>query len=68
MRIKLKLSPKQKLYSLRDSGIVQMFSDGISLPEVMKQAGHNDSSVTMIYALHASQKSSDEIRMQNSKF
>jgi integrase len=57
-----------KLYSLRDSGIIQMLQDGISPEEVMKQADHSSLEITTIYVKHANPSGSEQIKKKGSKF
>lgn len=52
LREALDLPMEYKMYSLRDSGIVQKLQDGISPEEVMKQAGHHSIEITTIYVNH----------------
>lgn len=68
LRVELKLDPKMKLYSLRDSGIVQMLNDGISPEEVMKQADHASLEITTVYTKFANPKGSDQIKKRGTKF
>lgn len=68
MRKKLALKSEEKLYSLRDSGIVQMLNDGISPEEVMKQADHSSLEMTTIYAKHANPTGSSQIKSGFSSF
>jgi integrase len=68
MRDALGLDEAIKLYSLRDSGIVQMLNDGISPEEVMKQADHHSLEMTTIYAKHANPTGSNQIKKFSSGF
>jgi len=68
VREALKLGPEIKLYSLRDSGIIQMLNDGISPEEVMKQADHYSLDQTTIYAKHANPEGSIQIKSRSSEF
>lgn len=52
MRDALGWPADKTLYSLRDSGIVQLIADGIDLTHVMQQAGHRDIATTNIYVQH----------------
>lgn len=68
LRLDLNLPQKMKLYSLRDSGIVQMLNDGISPEEVMMQADHSSLEVTTVYAKFANPKGSEQIKRRGSEF
>lgn len=68
LRRELKLNKEMKLYSLRDSGIIQMLNDGISIEEVRKQADHSSLEMTTIYTKHASPNGSEQIKSKNSGF
>lgn len=68
MKKAMNLPVRMKLYSLRDSGIVQMLNDGISPEEVMKQADHSSLAITTIYAKFANPKGSAQIREKGSGF
>lgn len=68
LRKDLDLPMEMKLYSLRDSGIVQMLNDGISPDEVMKQADHANLETTTTYAKHANPEGSAQIKSRNSSF
>lgn len=68
VRKEIGLTEDQKLYSLRDSGIIQMLNDGISPEEVMKQADHSSLEMTTIYAKHANPKGSQQIKSSSSGF
>ena len=68
LRTDLKLPAKYKLYSLRDSGIIQMLNDGISPEEVMKQADHSSLDITTIYVKHFNPVGSEQIKQKSSQF
>lgn len=68
LRNQLKFPPKYKLYSLRDSGIIQLLNDGVSPEEVMKQADHSSLDITTIYAKHVNPEGSIQIKEKGSKF
>lgn len=68
LRVKLKLPMEMKLYSLRDSGIIQMLNDGISPQEVMKQADHSSLEITSIYAKFANPNGSEQIKKKGTGF
>jgi|APTNR8051073442_1049403.scaffolds.fasta_scaffold00075_6 integrase len=55
--------PKSKqLYSLRDTGIIQLIRDGVELLHVMQQADHKDLATTNRYVRHAFPKGPPEVR------
>lgn len=68
LRRDLRLPEKYKLYSLRDSGIIQMLNDGISPNEVMKQADHSSLDITTIYIKHVNPEGSEQIKNKSSGF
>ena len=68
LRKDLDLPKEMKLYSLRDSGIVQMLQDRVSPEEVMKQAGHSSLEITTIYAKIANPNGSAQIKQLGSRF
>lgn len=68
LRKALELPKQMQLYSLKDSGIVQMLSDGIAPDEVMRQARHHDLSMTSVYVRLANPSVSDAIIKKNSSF
>lgn len=43
----------KQLYSLRDTGIIQLIRDGVDLLSVKQQAGHEELSTTNAYVKHA---------------
>lgn len=68
LRDDLCLEKKMKLYSLRDSGIIQMLQDGISPEEIMKQADHSSLEITTIYVKFANPKGSEQIKKKGTSF
>lgn len=68
LRKDLDIEMKYQFYSLRDSGIVQMLTDGVPPQEVMKQADHSSLEITSIYAKHANPKGSHLIKKLVSEF
>ncbi len=68
LRKDLKLKPEYHMYSLRDTGIIQMLRDGISPDEVAKHAGHSSLEITSIYALHANKTANSQIMRKAGKF
>ena len=68
LREDLALDSKMKLYSLRDSGIIQMLQDGISPEEVMKQADHSSLDITTVYVRHANPSGSEQIKNKSTNF
>jgi len=68
MRLKLEMPKQYQMYSLRDTGIVELLKSGVSPDEVMKQAGHHSLEITTIYARHFNNKGSDEIKGKAGEF
>lgn len=68
MRKDLSLPDEFQLYSLRDTGIIQMMIDGVSPEEVMKQADHSSLEITTLYAKHANPEGSHQIKTKLKKF
>lgn len=68
LRIKMKLPMEMKLYSLRDSGIIQLLQDGVSPEEVMLHADHSSLAITSIYLKHAKPNGSEQIKQSASDF
>lgn len=68
LRTEIGMPTKMKLYSLRDSGIIQMLNDGISPEEVMKQADHSSLAITTVYAKHANPTGSEQIKNRGTSF
>lgn len=52
MRKALGWKADKQMYSMRDSGIVQLIADGVDLHAVMIQAGHKDIATTNKYVQH----------------
>lgn len=68
VREKFNLPMEYKLYSLRDSGIVQLLQDGVSPEEVMIHADHSSLEITSIYVKHAKPNGSTMIKRTASEF
>lgn len=68
MRDDIKIPKKMQLYSLRDTGIIQLLSDGVAPQEVMRQAGHSSLDMTTVYLKHANPKGSEQIKKKASSF
>ena len=68
LRQKLKMPLEMKLYSLRDSGIVELLSNGISPHEVMRLADHQDLTTTTTYLPYANPTGSDIIKNKSTGF
>jgi integrase/recombinase XerD len=62
MRRALHWPTSKQLYSLRDTGIIQLIRDGVDLLHVMQQAGHKDLSTTNEYVKHAFPHGPAEVR------
>lgn len=68
MRDELGFSKTYQFYSLKDTGIVQLIRDGVSLPEVRDQAGHSSLEETNKYAKYANSAGSEQIKKKGAKF
>ena len=62
MRKELDLPEEYVIYSLRDSGIVEMLHAGVDELTVMQAAGHHDLSTTSIYADHIDTEMIERVR------
>ena len=62
MRKELDLPEEYVIYSLRDSGIVEMLHAGVDELTVMHAAGHHDLSTTSIYADHIDTEMIERVR------
>lgn len=62
MRKQLGWDDRRQLYSLRDTGIIQLIRDGVDLLHVMQQAGHTEIGTTNKYLKHAFPKGPAEVR------
>lgn len=62
MRKALKWPASKQLYSLRDTGIIQLLRDGVDLLHVRQQAGHTDIATTNSYLRHAFPDGPHEVR------
>ena len=68
MRKALGLKETMTLYSLRDSGIVEMLHQGVDDLTVMHAAGHHDLSITSVYADHADKGMIERVRQMQRAF
>lgn len=68
MRKQVRLGVDKQLYSLRDSGIVQLIIDGVDLYTVMKQADHRNIETTNRYVQHYFPERLAEIKAKASSF
>lgn len=68
MRTALKLNKKMQLYSLRDSGIIQLIQDGVSLDRVRYQAGHSSLTITNGYAQYVESNGNEQIILKSTGF
>jgi len=68
LRSSLNLPMEYQFYSLKDSGIVQKFRDGINPLEIRDQAGHSTLEQTNVYAKYANQKGGEDIKTKSSEF
>ena len=64
----LNMPMEYQFYSLKDSGIVQKFRDGINPLEIRDQAGHSTLEQTNVYAKYANQKGGEDIKTKSSEF
>ena len=62
LRAALHWPSTKQLYSLRDTGIIQLLRDGVDLLHVMQQAGHTDVATTNSYLRHAFPHGPAEVR------
>lgn len=62
LRQVLKLPIEMKMYSLKDSGIIQLLQDGVSPDEVMRQARHSDLGMTTVYLRHVHKSASEQVK------
>jgi len=68
MRKKLGFKKEYQMYSLRDTGIINLIQSGVSLEVVAKQAGHADLTITSRYALHADKSANEQIKNKSKEF
>jgi hypothetical protein len=68
LRKELNLPKQMVLYSLRDSGIIQLLQDGVSPEEVMIHADHSSLEVTSIYVKHARPNGVESVKSKGGKF
>lgn len=68
MRAALNWGKEKQLYSLRDSGIVQLIADGVELQVVMRQADHQNIETTNRYIQHYFAGGASQIHQKGSTF
>lgn len=68
MRKELELPEEYVIYSLRDSGIVDMLHAGVDELTVMHAAGHHDLGITSIYADHVDTDMIERVREKQISF
>ncbi len=68
MRKELDLPEEYVIYSLRDSGIVDMLHAGVDELTVMHAAGHHDLGITSIYADHVDTDMIERVREKQISF
>jgi site-specific recombinase XerD len=68
VRKKLNFPDNYVLYSLRDSGIIQLIQDGVSAEEVMKLADHSSLEITSVYVKHANPNGSEQVKNKSRGF
>lgn len=65
LRSALNWPDTKELYSLRDTGIIQLLRDGVDILHVRDQAGHQDIATTNIYLRHAFPNGPAEVRSRS---
>jgi len=68
LRDKLEFPANYHMYSLKDTGIVQMLEDGVPIDEVRKQARHSSLEVTSAYLNYVSVGAMPNIKLKSTKF
>lgn len=68
MRKALRWPADKQLYSLRDTGIVQLITDDIDLQYVMRQADHRSIETTNRYVQHYFHKGAQQVRTKATGF
>ena len=68
LRKDLKLKKEYQMYSLRDTGIINLLQSGISVEEAAKQADHHSLEITSRYALHANKKANEQVKTDTRAF
>lgn len=68
MRVKLGLPKNIQFYSLKDTGIVQLLEDGVSLKDVKDLADHVNVATTSKYLSYVSQDGILAIKNNKSRF
>lgn len=68
LRSTLKLKKEIQFYSLRDSGIIQKFRDGLNPKEVMELADHSSLEVTNKYVKMSTKEPNKEAMKKMSEF
>lgn len=68
MRKALAWSSDKQLYSMRDSGIVQLIADGVELHVVMRQADHRNIETTNRYVQHHFAGGMEQLQAKASEF
>ncbi|MBL8010514.1 MAG: site-specific integrase [Flavobacteriales bacterium] len=68
MRDSLGWGKEKQLYSLRDSGIVQLLADGVDLTHVMRQADHSEIGTTNRYVQHYFPGGLEQVRRKATAF
>lgn len=68
LRDKLGFPETYHLYSLKDTGIVQMLEDGVPIDEVKKQARHSSLEVTAAYLSYVAAGALENVRTRSTAF
>lgn len=64
LRKDLSLKKEYQMYSLRDSGIINLLQSGVSPEEVAKQAAHSSLEITSKYAIHANKEANEQVKVK----
>lgn len=68
LRERLAFPGNSHMYSLKDTGIVQMLEDGVPIDEVKKQARHSSLEVTAAYLNYVSVGALENVRTRSTAF
>jgi integrase/recombinase XerD len=68
LRKEIGMPMEMQFYSLRDTGITQMFSDHIDPVHIRNQADHSSLEITNVYTKFASNNISQEIKKKCKEF
>jgi integrase len=68
MRLRLDLPKEYQLYSLRDTGIVDLLRQNTPVNDVMLQAGHSSLDMTTVYIKHFLPQGIENIKNKKQDF